>query len=395
MIALPLRDTPSHETRRDYRLRHPERLENLAERIPDDVEVSNLQIVWWYDETPPGGKQAGHKEHIPCSCCKQRRRHWIGCVVQLPDGRYALIGNTCGSRELGSAYQSMRNAFKAKVDLSHGLARIERMRSHIEAAGAELDALLTSSAVLDFDRYFHDLRHHFGRLGQHLVATVRSNQGLLMAFEKVFDPEATERAAIDVAEQTHKVHLFEAIEKASTIKERRAAIARWRKFVERQPKQYKKRPLMLGECAGWRVLLANQRSTPQKLVSEAIGLFAPHALHIVSRAPHEWTNIELSKLSKELKAAFDKIDNARELVDELATFCTEANINRVAAWANQVEAIEGKIGEAISTDGAALCNEADARLELPQTFRWPELPGLSALRRSMEATGDERAWARY
>jgi len=193
MIAEPfrIRPTPPVEARRDFRVRRPETLDNLATRIPDDVDVSRLRIVWWYNETPPGGKEAGHKEHVPCSCCKQRKLHWIGCVVQLPDGRYALIGNKCGIRELGPAYQLMRNAFK------------------------------------------------------------------------------------------------------------------------------------------------------------------------------------------------------------VATFCADANIHRVAAWAKQVEAIERKIGQTIVADGAALCDaDAGTRLELPQTCRWPELPELSALRRSMDATDDERDLAR-
>lgn len=380
-------------------MRRPEALDNLATRIPEDVDVSRLRIVWWYNETPPGGKEAGHKEHVPCSCCKQRKLHWIGCVVQLPDGRYALIGNTCGIRELGPAYQLMRNAFKAEVDLSHGLARIERMKVHIMAAAAELEALTTSPAVLGFDRYFHDLSHRFGRLGRHLAATVRSSQGQLSTVDEVYDPEATEHAARKAAKAmvdgTDKIDLFGAIDAAATVEERRIAVARWRKFAERQPKLYKRQPLTMGECAAWRVLVANQRSTPAKLVAEAIDLFAPHALQIVGRASHEWSNTLLRKLSNDMKAAFDKIDAARKLVDDLATFCADANIHRVAAWAKQVEAIERKIRQTIIADGAALCDaEAGTRLELPPTCRWPELPELSALRRSMDATDDERDLAR-
>ena len=384
MIALPIpiRPAPSGDARPDFRLRRPEALDNLATRIPDDVDVSRLRIVWWYNERPPDGKEAGHKEHVPCSCCKQRKLHWIGCVVQLPDGRYALIGHTCGIRELGPTYQLMQNAFKAEVDLSHGLARIDRIKLHITAAAAELEALATSQAVLGFDRYFHDLGHRFGHLGRHLVATVRSNQGQLSTLEEVHDPEATEHAARKAAKAmvdgTDKIDLFGAIDAAATIEDRRIAVARWRKFVERQPKLYKRQPLTMGECAAWRVLIANQRSTPAKLVAEATELFKPHALHIVGRASHEWSNILLGKLNKDLKAAFDQIDAASKLVADLAAFCAGTNIHRVAAWAKQVEAIERRIGQIIVADGVALCDaQASTRLELPQTCRWPELPELS------------------
>lgn len=380
-------------------MRRPEALDNLVTCIPDNVDVSRLRIVWWYNETPSGGKEAGHKEHVPCSCCKQRKLHWIGCVVQLPDGRYALIGNTCGIRELGPAYQLMRNAFKAEVDLSHGLARIERMKVHITEAAVELEALVAAPAVLGFDRYFHDLSHGFGRLGRHLAVSVRSNQGRLSTLEEVYDPEATAHAARKAAKAmvdgTDNIDLFSAIDAAATIEDRRIAVARWRKFVERQPKLYKRQPLTMGECAAWRVLLANQRSTPAKLVADAIGLFTPHALQIVGRASSEWSNTLLGKLSNDMKTAFDKVDAAEKLVGDLATFCADTNIHRVAAWAKQVEAVEHKIGQTIVADGAALCDaETGARLELQQTCRWPELPKLSALRRSMDTTDDERDSAR-
>lgn len=386
----------STSRRREFRLRNPELIGNLVERIPDDLDIAKLRIDWWYDETPPGGKRAGYKEHVPCSCCRQRRLHWVGCVVCLPDGRYALVGNDCGMRELGSAYQIMKNAFKNEAKLAYGLERLERMRDTVTSATAELETLEAAVAVTGFDQYFRDMTHKFGRMSRHLAVSVKSNQGQLIATEEVFDEQATERdarrAAKKLVEGTDELDLYSAIDDAGTAEERRIAVARWRKFAARQPKRYKRQPLYMGDCEAWPILLANQRSTPAQLVREANQLVAPHALRILTKPDHEWSNHSLGQMQNDLKTAFGKIDAAEKLVASLIAFCTSANMRRVAAWAQQVQKMEAKLGQDIVADGSALCDDrSGSRLQLPNGYDWPALSGLEAFRRSTEASENEKS----
>lgn len=146
--------------------------------------VALRTILFQYNATPPGGKKAGHKEHIPCAF-GHGVKHWKGYGIELEDGRRALIGKDCGKKHFGLDFQSFENSFRAEATRQYELNRLIALREAMPAALAELAALASKPAVIAYDAYWNAMRRHFGNMSQALAKSVRSYQGRLMTIERM------------------------------------------------------------------------------------------------------------------------------------------------------------------------------------------------------------------
>lgn len=61
-MAQTLSDSDRELLERQFRFREPQKYPGLIPRVERGVRAK--RILYWYDETPPGGERAGHKQHI-------------------------------------------------------------------------------------------------------------------------------------------------------------------------------------------------------------------------------------------------------------------------------------------------------------------------------------------
>ena len=367
---------------RDLRITDPTGLPGFAASLPDGVGLR--AILFQYDATPPGGKGAGHKEHIPCAF-GHGVKHWKGYGIELEDDRKALIGKDCGKKHFGLDFQTFENSFRAEASRQYELKRLIALREAVPMALVELQALLTHPSVKGYDDYFAAMRRHFGKMSRELAKSVRSSQGRLTTIEMVRDHKAEEAAARKRAEQqaeaSDQPSLLHAIELAETAQERRTAVAQWQAFLQAQPPLWMAAPLDMGPCDAWTILNAAERSTPSALLAAAHAQAVPHARNIATRTSDQWTRKELMAMARGLEKVLDQIESAQSLVRELLAFASHDNVQRLAAWAQEIELMEGKLDQAVVADGRALVDEdTEVRLELPPGYVAAATPRIDAVR---------------
>src|SRR6185312_5137817 len=154
---------------RRFRLREPQKYPGLTVRV--ERGVSAKRILYWYDETPPGGERAGHKKHIICAF---GHPHWIGFVVELEDGRVVLVGNKCARKEFGYEIAEVIKSFGAQRDRQFELLRLLALRQAWPSMLSELRELKFHPTVLAYDNYWREMRAAFPELYGTLRDTVKS-----------------------------------------------------------------------------------------------------------------------------------------------------------------------------------------------------------------------------
>src|SRR5215207_3152148 len=87
---------------REFRIREPQKLAGLTERLEKGAKP--VRILYSYDEKPPGGRKAGHALHVRCAF---GHPHWKGFVVEIEDGRKALVGEDCAREHFGREGRGM------------------------------------------------------------------------------------------------------------------------------------------------------------------------------------------------------------------------------------------------------------------------------------------------
>lgn len=344
-------------------IKEPQKLSGLTERI--EKGAVPVRILHGYDETPQGGRKAGHKPHIRCAF---GHLHWHGFVVELEDGRTALIGEDCARDHFGKEIiDHIEGVYNDQKDRQFEVRRLMAIRAAFPAAFEELRALTGTTAVQGFDAFWKTLSHKHGKASRELAACVRSSQGRLIDYRKERDERAEEIAA-----KKSKPELFDAVDTASTLEARRIAVGRLKKFLDSQPHRYKEKPVDIGPCDGWRLLNGSERPLA-KLIGEAVLLGA----RIDQAKPIEqWGKSDFARMRRTLDELFAKLDEASGIVADLVKLTSSANLERIADWAHQR-------GQNIQVSD----------LELPPGYAWPQTPAIDALRAAREDSSIELALA--
>jgi hypothetical protein len=347
-----------------------------------------VRILHWYDETLPGGRKAGHKPHIICAF---GHPHWLGFVVEIDDGRTALIGQHCAREHFGDeVIDNIKGKFDAEQDRQYQVRRLLAIRDIFPDAIAELRGVAQSIAIIGFDAYIKTMYHGLGKMARELAISVREYEGRLIATEAVYDEAATVEAAKSVAKwlvrDTDEPSLFEQTE-VDDADQRLAAVARWQQFLARQSKRYRRVPLDMGPCDGWQLLTGRERAKPSTLISSALKLAEGQASRIQQQETEKWTNVHFAEMRNAVTEMFEKLDEAANLAASLLRLAGSANLVRIAAWAQQVERMDGLIGQNIKADGGALIGNT-VSVELPPEYRWPPTPQLERLRAAFKVPTD-------
>lgn len=329
---------------RRFRIREPEKYPGLTERL--EKGAVPVRILHEYDETPPGGRKAGHKPHVRCCF---GHPHWHGYVVEFEDGSIGLLGENCARRDFGNdVIDAIKGVFDAERDRQYQINRLFAIRAAMPAALGELRKLAGDTR---FDSFWRTLPQRYGKACREMARGVRSSQGTLMGIRQ----ERNENAERKEAEKANP-DLFDAYEAAESQEERRIAAARIKKFIERRPRIYKNVEFPMGQCDGWGLLDGSKRPVMADVLARAIAA----AERADDDKPIErWGKADFARMRGDLDELFAKVDEARKAVTELLRFASPANRERIADWAHQ-------------------CG-FDIEIQLPDGFGWPATPALDAL----------------
>lgn len=347
----------------DYRFRitEPHKYPGLTPRLEEGARP--VRILHYYDETPPGGRKAGHKPHVYCAF---GHLHWHGFVVEIEDGRVALIGQHCAREHFGDeVIDDIEKTFNAAKDRQFEIRRLQAIRAALPAALVEFQNLARDPAITGFDAFWNKLQRENGKASRELAASVRSSQGRLIGYRKERDTDQEEKAA-----KKARPDLFQDVDYASTESERRSAVKQLKRFLDEQPRQFKVVPFDMGACDGWRLLNGATRPKLETLVAGA-ALKAKDA-----DKGNAIAQIGLSgfaEIRNELKEAFENLDEALRCLKELATLTSPANVERISDWAIQN-----------GHDIAVLQRVS------PTDFSQPSAPALSALRSALQGEFSEQ-----
>lgn len=326
-----------------FRIKEPEKFPGLTERM--EKGAVPVRILHDYIETPPGGRKAGHKPHVRCCF---GHLHWHGYVTEFEDGRIGLLGDDCARRDFGhEVIDAIKGTFEAERERQFEIQRLFAIRQVLPAALSELRSL----DVRGFDIVWQTFTQRYGKASKMLAKGVRSSQGRLIVYRKVRNEEAEEADA-----RRANKKLFKAWDRATDATERRRLTAEVRKYIDSRPRIFKEVPFDKGPCDGWRLLIGSERSTPARLVGEALD----HLSKADDVKPIErWGRADFARMRRAIDDAFTKIDEAKGLVTDLLRFASPANRERIADWAME--------------------SNLDCEITLPDGYGWPATPALNAL----------------
>lgn len=350
---------------------------------PGDLRAKFRRIVVRYDETPKGGKRAGHKPHLDCAF-QCNAKHWRGFIVELDNGRFVRVGKDCGHKHLGADFQKGMNAYSALETRKFELQRLLALRREFPSAVSALKSVAESTNVAAFDRYLAVCRRAFAPLSRELAESVRRTSGRLMAAKRVRDIEREEGYAkmVDAREARANgtMSRWKWMTEASTPAARERSVRAWKNFLASQPPAYKIEYADVGSCAGWKLLDPKQTSTPSALLGVAASKAAEVAVQLSSRRSDEWQPAQIVQLKKDLREILDAWAKAKAGVRVLDQFTDESNIAAIARWAQQTERDASGIGQNVIASGRALVDiDTDSRLELPVGFEVPKAPALDRI----------------
>lgn len=329
---------------RRFRIKEPQKFPGLTERIERDA--APVRILHDYDETPAGGRKAGHKPHIRCCF---NHLHWHGYVTEFENGCIGLLGEDCARRDFGDdVIDAIERVYIAERDRQFEIQRLLAIRQVLPSALSELRDL----DVRGFDVVWQSFTHRYGKASQMLARGVRSSQGQLIAYRKELDRKATETAAEKV-----RPDLFRSTGRAAT--------AAQRKYLDANP-VYKDVPVDMGPCDGWRVLIASERSTPARLAAEAFALLSKAD---DDRPIERWGRADFARMRGAIEDTFAKLDAAAGLVADLLRLASPVNRERIADWAH-------------------VC-KLDIEISLPDGYGWPATPALDSLRTAANGTDED------
>lgn len=279
----------------------------------------NPVIIGYYNERPPGGREANPDYPYVWCCHCGYPTHWDGRVIRDDSGGIFLIGADCGRRHYGESFINVERAF-----------REERMRQGLLKRWSQM--LLSHSDKLDHIKHIlansflanHDSKHAELRracpdgLGR-LASAVRIGQ--LIDHVRVRDY---------VAEELRHQHYEEAL---LTFRNLPADERRRRRREGLEPKEdsspiYRVEDVPLGLVSGASLIFDERvRSTAVKLKKE---------LENAQKINLEGTDkTSTAKLGKVLKEIFDLMQNLREEIAKTsaaAQFFTPDNLNRLERW---------------------------------------------------------------
>jgi len=342
---------------------------------PEGLPAKFRRIVVRYDETPKGGKKAGHNPHLDCAF-QCHAKHWRGFIVELEGEQLVRVGKDCGHKHLGADFQRGMNAYSALETRKFELRRLLALRSEFPAAVSALKSAVASANVAAFDRYLAVLRREFAPMSRELADSVRRSSGRLMAAKRVRDGEREEASArmVDAREARANgtMSRWKSITEAPTPAIRERAVRAWKNFVSSQPPAYKIEYVDVGSCDGWKLLDPKQAPPPSSLLSAALLKADEVASQLLRRRSDEWQSARIVQLKKDVREVLDAWAKALASMRVIDQFTGEANIAAIASWAQQTEKDAAGIGQNVIASGRAIADlDSASKLELPVGFEVP------------------------
>lgn len=129
-------------------LNSPEDWEWRPNFVPDLTAPSDGmdRIIGKYDlKRPPPGSPAG-TGMVSCGLNNCHRKHFVGFLVLMKDGRETIIGQDCGERETGNQWKEIHAVFRAEQRLHDLRQAIQNIQDSRVSLLARAKALLEPAA---------------------------------------------------------------------------------------------------------------------------------------------------------------------------------------------------------------------------------------------------------
>lgn len=353
---------------RNFFIEDPVVLASIVDAIPADVSTPG--IAWKYDLPHSRPK-------VRCAVCGAHR-HWKGYVVDLGEGRHALLGGDCGRDAFGFVWDREESAFLRLQDRQLDLRRYVAAEPFMASLEAELAEALRSDEVAVFERYMAELRKTFGKFSQALVRAARSD-GRLEGTEKKPDLGASRELA-----RIQRPDLFTAIELAPSEVALDSAKRRLAKYLETTGRVLVDAEVIVGYMDGR--ILFTQGGLPSLVQPLAAALSAIKAARAVAPAEADGIGFDVIRTLENVRVALEEMQRALTIADAFDRFTSIENTALVAEWT-------AKSGRAFPQHFTPVMRSLrwgdTRRLEVPTSWAPPHLPSLALLEHALSS--DARA----
>lgn len=292
----------------------PFSIADVVDRIPKGSQ--RPAIVGQYN--PRGGRK------VRCAVCG-RACHWKGYLVELADGRQALVAERqCGRTAFGFAWDEVENSFKTAANRQDDLVRLGRVTPYLEAAEAEARGLAAEGPAQMFGVFLDHLRRAHGPLSQALARAMRAGGQLIVARQER-DREAEE----DYARQVNGNLVADVEDMTISSAARLQARRRLDHWIGEYGQRFKTVEALLGRCAGGDALTPRVR--PSALFSLAADQYARASQLSAAGAQGG----DLGQALRSISAGVDSVREARGLIESLDAFLALNNLALINRFARE------------------------------------------------------------
>ena len=140
-----------------FRFHDPERsIERFNRNKPDASR--GLDVIGYYDETPPGGRKANPNPEFVWCCHCQKPTHWKGYVIQDGDGELFIIGaQNCGKDHYGVQFDSAEAQFNNQLRRQSVLERWDLAAARAAPLQTAIETLLHCEPLRRIEKLRQDV----------------------------------------------------------------------------------------------------------------------------------------------------------------------------------------------------------------------------------------------
>lgn len=162
-----------------FQINDPHNLRGLVYEASPDQVVSVLKVY-------PNAQQ-----YVPCAFCVQKQLHRKGLVVELSDGRTALMGHDCGARYLDEKFDALLAIFKHRRETVYYSERVAPLHMAIAQVLEAMDGWNEGHARIELFR--KRLRLLWPEVFEELRTAARYENGRLTGTRRVRDRVAEDQ----------------------------------------------------------------------------------------------------------------------------------------------------------------------------------------------------------
>jgi len=295
---------------RDLSINDPTVLEGLVSKICPDDKLEN--VLFRYDVAIVYGRSASR---VHCAHCNAPRHH-KGWVVELNEGRKALIGKDCGHKQFELDFKHSENNFKSLEARKNNLMWLQEAAIRIKETSRRYNSLLREPSFTHYNDFMRQLRKEHGQLSQRLGQMLREYPGNLTALIKVRDHQR-EDARIDQERKSRK------LSGSSDDKRLEKELKQLKRTL---PPIYRSDPKHIAQCLGSAAL---NPSDPLQIAKSAAAGLSALADKINGSASETWDKHSFLQAKREEEGLMLKMLSAIEQVNSLADFMSPINLGRI------------------------------------------------------------------